>query len=112
MLYKLVFIFFAAAHGLPAAYTKRAKSAERLHALEKELDALQHVAPEMERRTCIAQCTDAIWDSLAQMNSFGTDREGLNDFLYTKWEKNNAKTAKLTELGEKLLGLEPWPLTA
>ncbi|MCC5779408.1 phytanoyl-CoA dioxygenase family protein [Nitratireductor sp. B36] len=29
-----------------------------------------------------------------------------------EWEKNNAKTAKLTELGEKLLGLEPWPLTA
>ena len=35
MLYKLVVIFFAAAHGLPGAYKKRAKSAERLHALER-----------------------------------------------------------------------------
>ena len=35
MLYKLVVIFFAAAHGLPAAYKKHEKSAERLHALER-----------------------------------------------------------------------------
>ena len=35
MLYKLVVIFFAAAHGLPGAYKKHAKSAERLHALER-----------------------------------------------------------------------------
>lgn len=25
-----------------------------------------------------------------------------------EWERNNAETAKLTELGEKLLGLQPW----
>ena len=25
-----------------------------------------------------------------------------------EWEKKNAKTAKLTELGEKLLGLKGW----
>ena len=35
MLYKLVVIFFAAAHGLPGAYKKHEKSAERLHALER-----------------------------------------------------------------------------
>ena len=25
------------------------------------------------------------------------------------WERNNAKTARLTQLGERLLGLTPWP---
>ena len=34
MLYKLVLIFFAAAHGLPGAYKKHAKSAS-LHAFER-----------------------------------------------------------------------------
>ena len=59
MLYKLVVIFLAAAHALPAAYKNHAKSAGRLHALEKELDALKHVAePRMERRTCIEECVD------------------------------------------------------
>ena len=51
MLFKLVLTFIAAAHCLPKGYKKHAKSAERLHALEKELDALKHVAePQMERR--------------------------------------------------------------
>ena len=61
MLFKLVLTFIAAAHCLPG-YTKHAKSsAERLHALEKELDALKHVAePQMERRgTCQKECEDA-----------------------------------------------------
>ena len=41
MLFKLVLTFIAAAHCLPTGYNKHAKSsAERLHALEKELDAL------------------------------------------------------------------------
>ena len=48
MLYKLVVIFFAAAHGLPGAYKKRAKSAERLHALGMELDTLKDA---LERTT-------------------------------------------------------------
>ena len=34
MLYKFVLVFFAAAHGLPGAYKKRAKSAS-LHAFER-----------------------------------------------------------------------------
>ena len=73
MLFKLVLTFIAAAHCLPG-YKKHAKSAERLHALEKELDALKHVAePQMERgfisrpltmlpgglRTCQEECEDA-----------------------------------------------------
>ena len=62
MLFKLVLTFIAAAHCLPTGYNKHAKSsAERLHALEKELDALKHVAePQMERRgTCRKECEDA-----------------------------------------------------
>ena len=61
MLFKLVLTFIAAAHCLPKGYKKHAKSAERLHALEKELDALKHVAePQMERRgTCQEECEDA-----------------------------------------------------
>ena len=70
MLFKLVLTFIAAAHCLPTGYNKHAKSsAERLHALEKELDALKHVAePQMERtshvrtsheRTCQKECEAA-----------------------------------------------------
>ena len=49
------------AHCLPTGYKKHAESAERIHALEKELDALKHVAePRMERRgTCQEECEDA-----------------------------------------------------
>ena len=58
MLFKLVLTFIAAAHCLPKGYKKNTESAERLHALEKELDALKHVAePQMERRgTCLEEC--------------------------------------------------------
>ena len=71
MLFKLVLTFIAAAHCLPG-YKKHAKSAERLHALEKELDALKHVAePQMERRgTCQKECEDAF---------------GKPDHFFLKW---------------------------
>ena len=73
MLFKLVLTFIAAAHCLPTGYNKHAKSsAERLHALEKELDALKHVAePQMERRgTCQKECEDAF---------------GKPDLFFLKW---------------------------
>ena len=64
MLFKLVLTFIAAAHCLPG-YKKHAKSAERLHALEKELDALKHVAePQMERRgACFDKC-NSLFDNV------------------------------------------------
>ena len=60
MLFKLVLTFIAAAHCLP-----NAKSTERLHALEKELDALKHVAePQMERRgACFDKC-NSLFDNV------------------------------------------------
>ena len=73
MLFKLVLTFIAAAHCLPTGYNKHAKSsAERLHALEKELDALKHVAePQMERRgTCQEECENAF---------------GKHDHFFLKW---------------------------
>ena len=96
MLFKLVLTFIAAAHCLPTGYNKHAKSAERLHALEKELDALKHVAePQMERRgakllTCLDQC-----DSL-----FGDIEEEATTFFYEKvdikWKQNTHGATKRT----------------
>ena len=98
MLFKLVLTFIAAAHCLPTGYNKHAKSAERLHALEKELDALKHVAePQMERRgTCRKECEDAF---------------GKTDHFFLKWvEAKYGPCPKCwDEMGDdKILKLSKW----
>ena len=110
MLFKLVLTFIAAAHCLPKGYKKNMETAERLHALEKELDALKHVAePQMERRgTCQKECKAAIvvfgrfffkqlkkkygcydghyvagspcWDKMKKMDPSGHDMDFFLDF--------------------------------
>ena len=80
MLFKLVLTFIAAAHCLPTGY-KHAESAERLHALEKKLDALKHVAEQMERR-------GSAYDDLMAIVPCDKECEaafGKPDLFFHKW---------------------------
>ena len=98
MLFKLVLTFIAAAHCLPTGYNKHAKSAERLHALEKELDALKHVAePQMERRgrldkllACLDKCDLLFGDIVEEATTFFYEKVDI------KWKENTHGATKRT----------------
>ena len=63
MLFKLVLTFIAAAHCLPKGYKKNMETAERLHALEKKLDALKPtVAVRLARKKVVARIEGLVAD--------------------------------------------------
>ena len=114
MLFKLVLTFIAAAHCLPTGYKKHAKSAERLHALEKELDALKHVAePQMERLrgakllACFEECDLLFGDVVEEAVTFFYEKVDV------KWKETTHGRTKRTinRFYDAVQGLKLLPTT-